>query len=36
VDIRQAKVPAGVAIDELFVVESQEVQHCRMPVVDLP
>ncbi len=35
VDIRQTEIPAAVAIGQLLVVESKEVQDCRVQVVNV-
>src|SRR5438105_2604796 len=34
-DIREAEVAAGIAIGQLLVVESEEVEHCGVQVVDV-
>ncbi len=33
--IRETKITAGMAVSQLFVVKPQEVEDCRMPVVDV-
>ena len=35
IQIRQAHVPAPEAIRELFVIETEQVQHGGVPVVDM-
>lgn len=34
-DIRQAEVASGVSVHQPFMVESEQVQDCGMPVVDV-
>src|SRR5437588_1383890 len=34
-DVGQAEIAAGVAVGQPLVVEAQQVQHCRVQVVDM-